>query len=302
MICDIMQPKKFRKERNQLISDAKGAVMKKRITGLLTKIFVSAVFVLFAGTQGALAEITFPKHEVEVGTEISYIKYEEPDVSVKDTGMMFGIVGSYAYHDKLMLKLEGKWSYGQVDYDGQLSDGTPYTISGINDYMLEFRGLVGQDFFVSETVAVTPYIGFGYRYLNDDPSFDPAGYERESNYFYSPVGIEAIAQMEDGWSLGGTVEFDIFWAGIQKSHLGDFFAGLDTLENDQKEGYGVRGSIRIRRQSDGFDFLIEPFIRYWNIAESETTPVTYSGKPIGIVGYEPSNNSIEIGSKIAARF
>ena len=37
--------------------------------------------------------------------------------------------------DNFMLKAEGKISYGQVDYDGQLSDGSAYTINNIDDYI-----------------------------------------------------------------------------------------------------------------------------------------------------------------------
>ena len=236
----------------------------------------------------------------EIGTELSYIKYEEPDV-MDETGTMFGIVGSYIYRDNGMFKAEGKWSYGQVDYDGQLQDGTPYTISGIDDYMLEIRGLAGYDFSVLKTITVTPYVGFGYRYLNDDTSIDAAGYERESNYFYSPIGIEAINNLKDGWSLGAKVEFDIFWAGIQKSHISDIAAGLNDIKNDQEDGYGVRGSIKIQKEGDKIDFLIESFLKYWNIGESKTSDITYNGSYIGY-GYEPKNNSIEIGGKLAVKF
>ncbi len=267
----------------------------------MIKISTLAIFLIFAGTGSVLAKAIFPKHSVEVGTEISYIKYEEPDV-MEETGAMYGIVGSYTYHNNFMLKAQGKWSYGQVDYSSQ---GTG-TLDGVDDYMLELRGLGGYDFPVSETVTITPYIGFGYRYLYDDlrgtSSTGAKGYQREANYFYSPIGIEAIVNLKDGWSLGPTVEFDYFWAGTQRSHLGDFFAGLDTLENDQDEGYGVRGSIKIQKKGDKIDFLVEPFVRYWNIGESEKSNITYSGTPIGLIGYEPKNNSIEIGGKLAAKF
>ncbi len=268
--------------------------MKKLIASL-------AICFMFVGIGSSFAEPSqLQMHTWEVVPEISHITYEEPDV-MEAKGFMYGIAGSYAYHNNLMLKAEGRFSYGQVDYDGQLSDGTSYTIDGIDDYMLEFRGLGGYDFPILTATILTPYIGFGYRYLNDDPSFDPAGYERESNYIYSPIGVEIITPLENGWSVGAILEYDIFWWGKQISHLSDLDPGLNDTENDQDKGYGWRGSIKLQKNGKEIDFVIEPFIRYWNIKKSKDADITYYGTYIGY-GYEPKNNSTEFGIKFAAKF
>jgi len=51
------------------------------------------------------------KHAFELASEISYRIYEEPDV-MKEKGMMYGLVGSYTYRNKIMLKVEGRGSWG----------------------------------------------------------------------------------------------------------------------------------------------------------------------------------------------
>jgi len=244
--------------------------------------------------------VLLKKHTFELGPEISYITYKEPG-TMKEKGMMYGLVGSYTYHNKLMLKAEGKGSLGKVDYKGALSDGTPYTMDGIRDYMLEFRGLVGCDFPVGKASTLTPYIGIGYRYLNDDSSSDPAGYERESNYLYSPIGIGFIANLGNDWSIGGTGEYDYFWLGKQKSHLDDVLPGLNVVENRQEKGYGLRGSITLQKKIKTVDFEVGPFIRYWNIKKSETETITYYGTPVGY-GWEPKNNSTEVGVMLGVKF
>jgi len=255
-----------------------------------------AVFAQEAAWQTTEAELK--EHTWEIGTEISYITYEEPDF-MKESGMMYGVVGSYAYHDKFMLKAEGKGSWGVVDYGGKLLGGRSYQINSVNDCMMEFRGMVGYDFLFSRSTFLTPYIGCGYRYLSDDSSSDPAGYRRESNYFYSPMGIETFTQFEDGWSLGGIVEFDAFWFGIQRSYLKSVWGGV--VNNDQKSGWGMRGSIRIQKVWKDFGVVVEPFLRYWNIKKSKETIYTqYSGSMYS--GYEPKNNSMEIGGKLALVF
>lgn len=246
-------------------------------------------------------------HTVEFGSQTSYILYEEPGI-MQEEGYMIGVVGAYTFRDWLvresgngMFRADGRLSYGQVDYEGQLSDDTPYNISDIDDYLFEMRGLVGYDVAVQENTTLTPYVGAGYRYLNDDASFDPAGYEREANYFYSPIGLEYFYRMEGDWSVGFVVEYDLFWRGWQESHLSDAVPSLSDLENDQKDGYGLRGSIKFEKEAYNMDVCIEPYIIYWDIDESEETPVTLSGTIIG-TGVEPENDSLEIGLKLALKF
>ena len=265
----------------------------------MKKLLALAICFMFAGVGSIFAE-PLQKHAWELGTEISHITYDEPGV-MEEEGVMWGILGSYTYRDNWMLKAEGRFSYGQVDYDGQLSDGTSDTISDIDDYMLEFRGLGGYDFPIFTATTLTPYIGFGYRYLNDDMSCDPAGYERESNYYYSQIGIETFTDLDNGWAFGLKIEYDYFWKGVQKSHLSDAVAALSDVENDQEDGYGIRGSVKVQKKTDRVDYLIEPFIRYWNIEESEEAAVSLSGTVIG-TGVEPENDSIEIGVKFAVKF
>ena len=193
-------------------------------------------------------------HKADFGTDISHIKYEEPGV-MKEEGMMYGIFGSYTYYNTYMLRTEGKYSFGQVDYKNS------GTLNDIDDYMLEFRGLLGYDLLKRETAAFTPYIGFGYRYLLDNgggltTSTNAKMYDRESNYLYSPIGIETSNSFNNGWSIGATLEYDYLWQGIQKSHLRDArlydpiigYYTYNNISNDQDKGYGIRGSVELQKK------------------------------------------------------
>ncbi|UCB56492.1 MAG: outer membrane beta-barrel protein [Candidatus Omnitrophota bacterium] len=275
---------------------------------------VAIICFVLLGATAALAEVELQEHNWDLGTEISHIKYEEPDI-MEEEGAMYGVVGSYTYHNKLMLRGEVKGSWGEVDYTSVDSGD----INNIDDYMVEARALGGYDFPVSETTILTPYIGFGYRYLNDDMSGTVSttgnlGYERESNYYYSPIGIETITELDNDWFLGLTCEYDYFWQGKQKSHLSDAryyhpawgYYTLNDVENDQEKGYGVRGSVKLLKKAEKVDLIIEPYIKYWNIKKSnEVVSSTISENGLWIItstGYEPKNNSTEIGGKIAIRF
>jgi hypothetical protein len=264
----------------------------------MKKIAAITLCIMFFGVGGVYAQ-PLQRHTFEIGTEIYYKFYEEPDV-MQENGMMYGLVGSYTYHNKLMFKLEGRGSWGQMAYSNSGN------INGINDYLLEARALVGYDFPILKVHSITPYLGGGYRYLNDNSAgristTGARGYERESNYFYSPIGIEAIANVGKTLSLREVIEFDYFWMGIQKSHLSDAVVGYNDIINTQKKGYGLRGSITLHITGKKIDFEIGPFIKYWSIEESETDIVTYFDTPIA-VGFEPTNYTIEAGIMGSIKF
>ena len=251
------------------------------------------------------------KHTWELGTEVSHITYKEPGI-MKNEGTMRGIICAYTYQgwappasrelDKWRLTLEARYSSGDVDYEGSLQDGTPYEMDNIDDYVWEIRGLIGYDFPKFKASVVIPYFGFGYRYLVDNSSEDTAGYKRESNYIYSPVGVKLLTNLGSGWSIGASVEYDIFWSGKQKSHLSDVTQAFNDLKNDQSRGYGCRASLELQKKCKLVDFVIEPFIRYWKIRESDIVPITWLGAPTGFGGVEPKNNTTEYGIKAALRF
>ncbi len=208
-------------------------------------------------------------------------------------GFLAGITGSFTYHDSLMVKAEGRFSFGSLYYTAPESG----TLENVPDYIWEFRGLSGYDFPLQTGSILTPYIGIGYRYLNDNSagkitSRGASGYERESNYYYSPVGVMFDTKEAAGWSTATTVEYDIFWWGKQISHLSDAGPSYGDIENRQKRGYGWRGSIAFQKKADVFDYSIEPFLRYWNIKDSQ-----FSG-----IWYEPANHSTEYGINFLARF
>ena len=259
----------------------------------------------------AMAMVTFmwaqtcearEKHVFECGPELSYVQYKEPDV-MSEKGPSVGISGSYTYLNGIMARLAGRISYSRVEYD---SNDTG-SISGINDYGYEVRGVLGYDFRPTKTFTITPFAGVGYRYLCDDvggkvSSTGNKGYKREANYYYSPIGIEAMQKIDDKWSFGASAEYDYFWKGKQKSYMGDVISGMDTLENDQNRGYGWRASVYVARATRRATYAIEPFVRYWYIDKSEINDITYRRYRTGWMGWEPENNTTEIGIKFKVVF
>jgi len=196
---------------------------------------------------------------------------------------------------KWMLRGEARFAFGDGKYEGGIGT-TPLTIDNVGDRAFEVRLLVGPDF-PNETTMFTLFTGLAYRYLHNDTrrgAVDWSAYERESRYLYLPLGAEMTSQLGDGWSWGLSGELDVFLWGNQSSHSTLFwkFMGWDVDDTYQPRGSGMRGSIKLQKKGDKVDLIIEPFIRYWKINESEIT----GG------GYEPTNSTLEAGVRIMLGF
>ena len=238
------------------------------------------------------------KESIYIGPEIYSFKYKEPSV-MEEKGIFYGMhfgctsrdwVSNSSLNGGSVFKAEGRFAFGRVDYDGALSDGTPYKLDGINDFVFEGRLLLGADILIRDTLG-TLYSGVGYRYLNDDPSFEQYFYERESNYLYIPLGGEIYANLKADWYWGARIEFDYLAWGMQRSHLSN--VGYNDVDNRQNSGYGYRASLRFEHKSKKAVFAIEPFYRYWDIDDSE---IQYAG--YGYYGLEPDNSTKEIGVQL----
>jgi hypothetical protein len=279
--------------------------------------------------------------DIEFGGESYYYEYKEPGL-MRDEGLLNGLYSNItyrtsrnrhvktfndAYFDNVkgnMYRMEVRGAMGQVDYE---SNGTG-KMNDLDYYTFEGRGLVGYDFPMARNTRLTPFLGLGWRYLKDDSGGNTSttgarSYDRESQYFYAPVGIEAFASLTSKWDMTLNLEYDIFIDGTQKSHLGD--AGeivcdsithecykYDTVTNKQNHGYGARGSLKFRRMGQNFDFVIEPYIRFWEIEDSEWKPLTSQNGQILWVsadddslvagGIEPHNQTTEAGLKLGINY
>ncbi len=281
-----------------------------------------------------------PKTKFEIAQETYYMKYEEPDI-MENVGMMYGLNMAFSYRveNPVFFKsvwenigqgktntkflLEARWARGKVDYDSN-STGSD---DGITDMATELRGIVCYEIMFSERTSLTPYGGIGFRYLSDDSrgrytTTGNWGYLRESKYFYIPFGMELNHGFSERWTLKLKGEYDLLLEGKQKSHLEDGgpwlqdstsgqYYTVDTVENAQEVGVGIRGSLRLQRQSERFDFFLEPYARYWHIKESDHVQLTSEGGSIlwyvgstdtPLTGYEPDNNTLEYGLVLGLNF
>jgi hypothetical protein len=238
-----------------------------------------------------------PSSQWAVAPEYSWFHYEEPGLMEED-GTLYGVAVSYtSYYRKplenRLLRLEGGVAAGEVDYDGQLQDGTPYEVTGNDEIMINARVLWGPTWQTAEW-ANQIYLGFGYRYLSDDSSHDPAGYRRHSNYFYVPLGARRDQRLGDNWILGLSGELDVLIAGLQVSEVPESPTDPSNATNWQWPGVGVRGVAELRCKAEWLDLSLAPFVQYWWVDDSQPSK---SGLWI-----EPRNWSLQYGLQLIWRF
>ena len=165
-----------------------------KIAKFILILLCAAVTPVLKGSELSPTPAPLQKITWAIGAEIYNFKYEE---SIMDEeGIFYGFNLDFTMRPWAadlqadsppdggpMFGIEGRAAFGQVDYDGELDDGTPLTVNNIDDYVLEVRGLIGMDRLAGEAIH-NLYVGLGYRYLNDGLAVHPAGYERESNDLY----------------------------------------------------------------------------------------------------------------------
>jgi len=266
----------------------------------MKKIALTAV--LLAQISGtASAQETTPSNPLltrrgwEVGGQVSKYHYEEPDL-MNLKGHQLGAVGAYTFTNpnRVYSRIDGRVAYGLLKYEGS------GTRDDIPNWIFEARAVVGKDFLVSDNVALSPYIGLGYRYLYNDlrgystvGNTTYVGYRRYSHYVYAPVGVTLRMRTGGQWVIAPTFEYDAFLGGRQTSKLSDTGLGYSDASNKQDSGRGYRASLMVEKEHWSFG----PWLHYWNIKDSDTVPI---GR--GSVGMEPANWTREYGLELRYRF
>jgi len=227
----------------------------------------------------------------EAGGQFAEYQYEEPSFA-KLTGDRIGVAGAYTSTGALLYtRIDLRASYGSLDYQGS------GTLGNVPDWIFETRAVFGKDFLTAAGVALSPYIGLGYRYLYNDvrgrTSTGAIGYRRHSNYVYAPMGLTVRINAGSNWAIAPTIEYDVFLTGRQVSKLSDTSLGFSDLTNKQAKGRGYRAYLMLENERWAFG----PWAHYWKIEQSDIRPVG-----LGFIGLEPANRTRDYGVEVRYRF
>jgi hypothetical protein len=208
-------------------------------------------------------------------------------------------LGTYAFQNDWFVLGQIDYSTGPVKYSGS------GTASGIPQYYVNLKAALGRDF-AFDGFVLSPYIGFGYRYLDQAlggtvTSTGAVGYDRRSTYNYIPIGvIHRFAVNDNKAKLETTLEYNYLISGNQYSGLAAASPYLANQNNAQSSGYGINLTILYKQDQWGFG----PYYKYWNIADSQTNFNSFvaNGFPYTYTVKEPANTTNEFGLKLTYSF
>jgi hypothetical protein len=227
---------------------------------------------------------------LELGLQAAHYQYEEPGF-MKLSGNRGGITGAYTFTSpqRVFSRIDIRGSYGRLKFQG--ASGTS---ANIPDLIVESRAVAGIDFPVNEHLWLSPYAGFGLRYLYDDlRGYNTAnvavGYRRESTYAYAPLGVAVRVRLGEHRVLVPSLEADAFIRGKQTTRLSDLGTGTSDVMNGQNRGRGYRGSLMLEQDR----WAICAWMHYWRVRDSDA-------QAGGV--YVPENRTRESGLEIRYRF
>lgn len=237
-----------------------------------------------------------------LGLTVSAYQYKEPSLDVVINAGLVGIdyTGTHAFKNDWFVKADTRYAYGRAKYIGSGTESNiPYSY-------YDLRGLFGYDFRFSESggFVLAPYTGIGYRYLFDNQggktSSGANSYQRSSTYVYLPIGVTHRMKINDIHKLETVFEYDYLIQGTQVSHLSQAASYLPDVTNQQFRGYGLRFSSMYQFN----EWSVGPYIHYWNIQNSNavTQTITVNNANYRFTAYEPANNTVEAGIKVAYSF
>lgn len=265
---------------------------------------VAAGFIA-AAPLPALAQAQFVdpgRHSFRVGVEGFRDNYKEDTVKLTEHSDVVSVTADYI-HDKngYFSTVQTRLSKGDDDYKSVSG-----TIKGITQYEGEARLLAGLRIPIGGTggvQALLPYVGIGSRYFYDKSkgtvtSLGFFGYDRRILQFYIPIGM-MWSFNKWGYTFSPMAELDMLIYGKVHSRFRNFDPGAENLDNTQKRGYGLRGEFMVGQQYEDFGWQFGPFVRWWNINDSETDTVV--GTQAGTY-LEPENTRLQAGAAFRVNF
>jgi hypothetical protein len=234
--------------------------------------------------------------QFSIGIEGFGDRYREPTpaADVTDTSAYGSITAGYLYtgQQHWFTSVDGRASYGRDSYKSPSG-----TSSGAPQYEGELRFRLGA--VLHELGGVfSPYTGIGWRTFLDNGAGTQTnlgyyGYDRYINQIYVPLGVALSYHTDDDWTLTPVLEFDALLYGHVESKVSQFI-GTD-INNDQNDGYALRGEFMIGHRFGEHEFQFGPFVRYWNVEDSD-----FQADPThpGYGFYEPHNTRLQAGAAL----
>ena len=254
----------------------------------------------------------------EISAEVldySYRERVEDAIIACDDGTFAGVGVTYVetIGGGFLLRARLNAVVGSADYQAPATDlsGAPTGTSRIEAVPQSFGQLelhIAKDFSLGQG-TLTPFIGLGSRYLEDESGGRTTddgllGYDREVSYAYVPIGLAAQLPVSERARLIISGQYNVVTHGHSKSRLSGLDPRIADLEVGLNGGDGFEisalASLPIGR---GSMLNFGPFLRQWNIEQSESAFVEDPDDTGQVFRFfEPNNRTTEFGLRLSYSF
>lgn len=237
-----------------------------------------------------VVETAPPLRGFSVSGVLGYIDYVEPTV-MHELGLMYGVNVGYTNVNEwqaIVYHFEADYMTGFLTYDG--GNTTTRFQARAKDWILNLRGTFGliRDF--ADASTIVPYVGLGYRTLND--KIEGSGsYLRRITYLYIPIGFSYSRAINATDSISFQADYDYVVSGNVFSKLSDVNPSYPDLVMSNN-GFGFYVAVDFFRRLPSVGVQITPYFQKWKMKDST---IDY-----GFI--EPANSSDFIGAKVGVDF
>lgn len=257
--------------------------------------YINRMIIALLLAIGSVTSVVASGVSVAVGPTLYRETYEEFDRQdqkfMQEEATMYGVdvrLG-YALTDHLSMGTRYGFAAGRATYTGSLQHGQygDLVTSGLPRY----RHQLVLDTTYRTALGTGITAGIGWRRLDDHMDKSKTGYRRVNDMTYASLGVDHPFRF-DHWAIVPAVTYKHLLEGNQYS---DMWGGIDKK---QTSGNGYDLSIAlVRSYAGGASLKLEPFLRTWDIADSEKVAA-----PIGGYIYEPRNKTREVGLNVSWMF
>ena len=254
-------------------------------------------FVPVAGAKADVSDSFLVRNKVSIGATMQQETYLETnsktgDKFMEEKALMYGVTVGFEQQLAEIHKIQYKGTLltGSSDYTGAYQGGQygDVVLKGQSRLMYELNAtykLAPQAWH-----GVVLGAGLGYRNLIDNlQEAGSSGYKRENSNLYAAFGIERAFSITQDWTVTPSV---VLKKSIYSRQFSEIQEGVLLVHNQNNVNGFEFSAVIAKQNANGTKFLITPYVRSWDAADSVAVQGTM----------EPKNKTTEVGLTIALQF
>lgn len=278
----------------------------------MQKFSIATLAVLAGAVPAPVAAEAQTRGGFEIGAEVFDYGYRERDSGetiVFDDGTIGGIRLGYVQKigGGVLLRARLSAGFGSVDYRSPDPAGD-VRLRNVDHTIGQLELHVGKDFRIGRASTLTAFAGLGARSLRDGSGGREAtdgalGYDREVDYAYVPIGLEARLPVSADSAILVGVQYNLFVGGDSTSRFSDIDSEIPDVELELDRGRGFEAGAAFQTKVGSHALSFGPFVRHWKLDRSDSFTLTNPDDPSeSIQFFEPRNRTTEIGLRLSFAF